>query len=145
MCGIISVEPSDLLDPSSPVWPAQTRLAQVYSRAVTWTAKSGQGLELSRSQAAKNSSTRAPLAAGSLFWPYRLDPLHLESNHAKFQLNPLRNGWDIGHRVFKDSAALHGILQCCRVTVMTLWTWSFPPKEQSCKISAESVKYLKSI
>ena len=70
----------------------------------------------------------------------RLDPFHLKNNHAKFQLNPLRNGWDIGQRVFKDSAALHGILQCCRVTVLTLWTWSFPPKEQSCKISAESVE-----
>ena len=33
--------------------------------------------------------------AGSLFWLYRFDPFHLESNHAKFQLNPLRNGWDI--------------------------------------------------
>ena len=28
----------------------------------------------------------------------RLDPFHLESNHAKFQLNPLRNGGDI-HRM----------------------------------------------
>ena len=26
---------------------------------------------------------------------YRLDPFHLEIHHAKFQLNLLRNGWDI--------------------------------------------------
>ena len=58
----------------------------------------------------------------------------------KFQFNQLRNGWDIGHRVFKDSAALHGMLQCCRVTVLTLWTWSFPSREQSCKISTESIE-----
>ena len=34
-------------------------------------------------------------AVGSLFWLYRLDPFHLESNHAKLQLNPLRNSWYI--------------------------------------------------
>ena len=27
---------------------------------------------------------------------HRLDLFHLESHHAKFQLNPFRNGWDIG-------------------------------------------------
>ena len=50
---------------------------------------------------------------------FRLDSFYLESNHEKFQLNPLRNGWDIGFLVFKDSAVLHGRLQCCRVTVLT--------------------------
>ena len=66
---------------------------------------------------------------------FRLDPFYLESHHAKFQLNPLRIGWDIGCRVFRDSAVLHRILQCCRATLLTL-----PPRESSCKISAQSVE-----
>ena len=37
---------------------------------------------------------------------YRLGPFYLESHHAKFQLNPLRNGLDIGFYCLK-------ILQRC--------------------------------
>ena len=44
---------------------------------------------------------------------FRLDPFHLESHHAKFQLNPLRNGWDIGFYCLK-------ILQCCRIPLLLL-------------------------
>ena len=35
----------------------------------------------------------------------RLDLSHLESHHAKFQLNPLRKGRDIGCLVFRDCSA----------------------------------------
>ena len=46
----------------------------------------------------------------------------------------------MGCTVFRDSAALHGRLQCCRVTVLSIDFWSFPSRESSCKISAQSVE-----
>ena len=73
----------------------------------------------------------------------RLHPFQPESHHAKFQINPLNNCRDIGFRVFRDPAALHGILQCCRVTALALDlilfnSGSFPNSESSCKYSAHS-------
>ena len=41
----------------------------------------------------------------------------IEILHAKFQLNPIRTS-RLGYGPIKDSAALHGILQCCRVYVL---------------------------
>ena len=52
----------------------------------------------------------------------------------KIQLNPLRNGRDIGCRVFRDSAVLHGILQYCRFIDLN------QDLILSCKISAQSVE-----
>ena len=48
---------------------------------------------------------------------FHLESHHKKFQHAKFQLNPLRIGWDIGCRVFCDSAVLHGLLQCCMATL----------------------------
>ena len=52
-------------------------------------------------------------AAGSLFFS-TLDAFHLESKHkhTKIQLNPKRNDQVSGWLKIRDSAALHGILQC---------------------------------
>ena len=44
----------------------------------------------------------------------RLDCLHLKSNHTK-QLN---SKW-VSYGSIRDSAALHGKLQCCRVYVLS--------------------------
>ena len=51
---------------------------------------------------------------------HRHDLFRVEIHHAKFQVNPLRNGWDKGCLAFRGSAALHVILQSCRMTILTL-------------------------
>ena len=38
---------------------------------------------------------------------------HLQSHHAIYQFIWMQNSW---YRLFRDSALLHGILQCCRIT-----------------------------
>ena len=54
-----------------------------------------------------------------------LDPLLLESHHAKFQFIWMRNGWDIRGLVFRYSAALHGTLQCCAAGTL-FWLYTCP-------------------
>ena len=55
---------------------------------------------------------------------FELDPFHLGSHHSscRFSAWSVENCRDIGCRVLRDSAVLHGIrkLQCRRVTVFTL-------------------------
>ena len=64
----------------------------------------------------------------------KLDPLHVKSHQKKFHLKRLRNGRVMACNVISAESiekwrsyreleilhALHGILQCCRVTVLYL-------------------------
>ena len=64
----------------------------------------------------------------------RLDYLQLKSNHAKFQLNPIRNGW-----VMVQLEIVQRCMEYCSAagSMFCLQTSSFP---SSCKISAHSVR-----
>ena len=69
-----------------------------------------------------------------LFFVCRLDYLHLKSNHAKFQLNLIRNGW-----VMVRLEIVQRCMEYCSAagSMFCLQTSSFP---SSCKISAHSVR-----
>ena len=69
-----------------------------------------------------------------IFFECRLDYLHLKSNHAKFQLNPIRNGW-----VMVQLEIVQRCMEYCSAagSMFCLQTSSFP---SSCKISAHSVR-----